>query len=299
MEKHPLEIAGVPLAPVPIAPPGASVSLPTTVVVIEPTARIAFRLRDLWDYRELLYFLFWRDFKVRYKQTLLGGSWAILQPVATMIIFTVFLGRLAKVSSDGIPYSVFAFSGLLPWQLFSFSLTAASASLVGNTQLLTKVYFPRLVIPVSSVLVGLVDFAIASSVMVVLMAYHHIVPTVGILLLPVMVLFAVFAALAVGLILSALNVQYRDVRHTIPFLLQIWMFATPIVYPSSLVPPRWRLLYGLNPMVGVVDGFRWALFGRWTGSGAMVGVSVASTVALFIFGVGYFRRMERNFADLV
>ncbi len=298
MKLQPSDASTIPLGSVSVPPPDPA-SPAAIAVVIEPTARIAFRLRDLWDYRELLYFLFWRDFKVRYKQTLLGGSWAILQPLATMIIFTVFLGRLAKVSSDGIPYSVFAFSGLLPWQLFSFSLTAASASLVGNSQLITKVYFPRLVIPVSAVLVGLVDFAIASSVMVVLMAYHHIVPTAGILMIPLFVLFAVFAALAVGLILSALNVQYRDVRHTIPFLIQIWMFATPIVYPSSLIPQRWRLLYGLNPMVGVVDGFRWALFGKWNGSGAMVAVSVASTIVLFVLGLGYFRRMERNFADLV
>src|SRR4051812_34050640 len=234
---------------------------PPLEVVIEPSQGMSLRLGDVWEYRELLYFLFWRDFKVRYKQTALGATWALLQPVATMAIFTIFLGRLAKISSDGIPYSLFVFSGLLPWQLFSFALNASAGSLVSNTHLLTKVYFPRLIIPISSVLVGLVDFVIALGILALLMAYHRVTPTWGLLVLPLLVVFAVTAALAVGLFLSALNVRYRDVKHTIPFLVQFWMFATPIVYPSSLVPERWRPLYGLNPMAGVVDGFRWALFG--------------------------------------
>ena len=268
-------------------------------IVIEASSGITFRLGDVWAYRELLYFLFWRDFKVRYKQTILGASWAVLQPVATMAVFTIFLGRFAKVSSDGIPYSLFVFSGLLPWQLFAFSLTASSGSLVSNTHLITKVYFPRLVIPISSVLVGLVDFMIASVILVLLMMYHHVTPTPGLLILPLLVAFAVITALAVGLFLSALNVQYRDVKHTIPFLVQFWMFATPIVYPSSLVPEKWRALYGLNPMAGVVDGFRWALFGTSTGSGSLILVSVVSVLLILFVGIAYFRRMERGFADLV
>jgi lipopolysaccharide transport system permease protein len=270
----------------------------TAVVVLEPAARLSLGLRELWTYRELLYFLFWRDVKVRYKQTVLGGAWAIVQPLATMIVFTVFLGRLAKISSDGVPYSIFAYSGLLPWQLFAFALTESSNSLVNSKQLITKVYFPRLIIPISAVMVGLVDFAVASSILIVLMLYHHMVPTIGILVLPLLVAFTMLTALSVGLVMSALNVQYRDVRYTIPFLVQVWMFATPIVYPSSLVPEKWRFLYGLNPMAGVVEGFRWALFGTKSASGLIV-VSVLSVGVLFLLGVIYFRRTERQFADLV
>ncbi len=272
---------------------------PPAAIVVEPSGRLSLRLGDLWRYRELVYFLFWRDVKVRYKQTVLGAAWAVLQPAATMIVFTVFFGRLAKISSDGIPYSLFAFSGLLPWQLFAFSLGESSNSLVSSKQLITKVYFPRLIIPISAVLVGLVDFGIASLFLGGLMIYNHVIPGAGIVVLPLLVLFAVFSALAVGLFLSALNVQYRDVRYTIPFLIQIWMFATPIVYPSSLIPAKWRLLYGLNPMAGVVEGFRWALFGTSTASGALILVSVATVALLFIAGLAYFNRMERYFADLV
>jgi lipopolysaccharide transport system permease protein len=267
-------------------------------IVIEPSRGVSLRLQDLWEFRELLYFLFWRDLKVRYKQTLLGGAWAILQPLATTVIFTVVLGRLAKVSSDGVPYSLFALSGLLPWQLFSFALTASSASLVSNTQLITKVYFPRLIIPISSVLVGLVDFAVGSTTLVALMVYYRVVPTWGILILPLLIVFVIVTALSVGLILSALNVQYRDVRHAVPFLIQIWMFATPVVYPSSLVPARWRVLYGLNPMAGVIDAFRWALWGTRAGTGEVILASIGSVLALLLIGVYYFRSVERNFADL-
>jgi lipopolysaccharide transport system permease protein len=270
-----------------------------TRIVIEPSRGVSLRLRDVWAFRELLYFLFWRDLKVRYKQTVLGGVWAILQPVATTVIFTVVLGRLARVSSDGIPYSLFALSGLLPWQLFSFALTASSQSLVSNTQLITKVYFPRLIIPISSVLVGLVDFMVASTTLAALMAYHHVIPTVGILILPLLVAFVMLTALAVGLVLSALNVQYRDVRHAVPFLIQIWMFATPVVYPSSLIPAKWRTLYGLNPMAGAIDAFRWALWGARPGTSQVIAASVGSVLVLFFLGLYYFRRVERNFADLV
>jgi lipopolysaccharide transport system permease protein len=268
-------------------------------LVIEPASRIRFQLLDLWEYRELLYFLFWRDLKVRYKQTLLGASWAILQPLVTTIVFTIFLGRVAKIGSDGLPYSLFVFSGLLPWQLFAFSLTQSSASLVNSQQLITKVYFPRLIIPVSATLVGLVDFVVSCFVLAVMMLYRHAVPTIGIIFLPLLVLFAIVAALGAGLALSALNVRYRDVRHTIPFLIQIWMFATPIVYPMSSLPEKWRFLFGINPMVGVVEGFRWALFGRWSGNATMMIVSAASVVCMFFIGLTYFRSVERSFADLV
>jgi lipopolysaccharide transport system permease protein len=287
-------------APADAAPATTAIGgdVPLSTVVIEPSKGVGFGLRALWDYRELLYFLFWRDLKVRYKQTALGASWAIIQPVASTAIFTLFLGKLARIASDGIPYSLFALSGLLPWQLFSSALTASSTSLVNNTHLITKVYFPRLIIPLSSVLVGVVDFIIAGLVMAVLMAYHHVAPTIGIVVLPLLAMFAVVAALAVGLVLSALNVQYRDVRHTVPFLIQIWMFGSPIVYPSSLVPEKWRPLYGLNPMAGVVDGFRWALFGSKAGSLQTIAVSVGSVLVMLLVGVTYFRRVERNFADL-
>ena len=282
--------------PAPLVPETIS-DLP--VVVIEPSNRLSFRFREMWAFRELLYFLFWRDVKVRYKQTFLGAAWAIVQPVSTMIIFTIFLGRLAKMSSDNIPYSLFAFSGLLPWQLFSFSLNESASSLVNNKQLITKVYFPRILIPIAAMLVGLVDFLVASVVLVILMAYHRIVPTVGILLAPVLVLFAMVTALSIGLGLSALNVRYRDVRYTVPFIIQIWMFATPIVYPSSLVPERWRPVYGLNPMAGVVEGFRWALFGTSSGGGPLILVSIATVLVLLLVGLAYFQKTEKHFADLV
>ena len=270
------------------------------VTVIEP--RRAWRLldfRELWAYRELLWVLAGRDIRVRYKQTVLGAAWAVLQPVMTMLVFSVFFGDLAKVPSDGIPYPVFAFAALLPWQLFARSLTESGNSLVGNQSLITKVYFPRLVIPMSAVLAGLVDFAIAFVVRVGMMWYYAIVPTIAVLLLPLFVLFTVVTALAVGLWLSSLNVKYRDVRHSIPFLAQFWMFATPVAYPSSLVPESWRALYGLNPMAGVVEGFRWALLGKSEGPGPMVAVSAAAVAVLLIGGLMYFRRVERTFADVV
>ena len=256
-------------------------------------------LKELWEYRELLYFLTWRDIKVRYKQTALGAAWAIIQPVFMMLVFSLFFGRLAKVPSDGIPYPIFTFCALLPWQLFAHALTESSNSLVANERLITKVYFPRLVVPISAVLGGLVDFAIAFVILLLMMFYYGIVPTATIVALPGFILLAIMTALGVGLWLSALNVQYRDVRYTINFLIQFWLFATPVAYPSSIVPEKWRALYGLNPMAGVVEGFRWALLGKSNPPGALLAVSVAVVILILIGGLYYFRRMEAQFADIV
>src|SRR5436190_3016288 len=268
-------------------------------VVIEPRRRLELRLGEVWEYRDLLYFLVWRDVKVRYKQTALGALWAILQPTMTMLVFSIFFGRLAKMPSDGVPYPVFAFTALLPWQLFAYALSESSNSLVGSQNLITKVYFPRLVVPIAAVLAGLVDFAIAFVVLLGLMWYYGIVPTGAIVLLPFFVLLAIATALSVGLWLSSLNVKYRDVRYAIPFLTQFWMFATPVAYPSSIVPAKWRPLLGLNPMAGVVEGFRWALLGRTQGPGPLLAVSTVAVVVLLISGLMYFRQMETTFADLV
>ena len=256
-------------------------------------------LGEVWQYRELLLFLIWRDIKVRYKQTALGAAWAILQPVFSMVVFSLFFGRLAKVPSDGIPYPVFAYCALLPWQLFAYALTESSNSVVANERLITKVYFPRLVIPVAGVLAGLVDFAIAFSVLIILLLSYGIHPTWTVATLPLFVLLAILTALAVGLWLSALNVQYRDVRYTVGFLTQLWLFLSPVAYPSSLVPERWRPLYGLNPMAGVVEGFRWALLGKTPAPGAMLAVSVLVVILLLAGGLFYFRRMENSFADVI
>jgi lipopolysaccharide transport system permease protein len=271
-----------------------------SALVIRPSKGwTALDLAGLWRYRELIFFLSWRDIKVRYKQTALGVAWAVIQPVFTMVVFSVFFGRLAGIPSDGLPYPIFAFCALLPWQLFAYSLTESSNSLVANQNLLTKVYFPRLIIPLSSVIAGLVDFAIAFVVLIGMIGYYHIIPTQAIWTLPLFVLLAVSLALGVGLWLSALNVRYRDVRYTLPFLTQVWLVATPIAYPSSLVPEQWRALYGLNPMAGVVEGFRWALLGTGRTPGALLTVSVFATFAILLSGLYYFRRMERTFADMV
>lgn len=264
-----------------------------------PSGWASIGVRELWEYRELLYFLVWRDIKVRYKQTVLGAAWAVIQPLFMMVVFSLFFGKLAKVPSDGIPYPVFTFCALLPWQLFAFALTESSNSLVGNQNLITKVYFPRLVVPISAVLGGLMDFAIAFVILLVMMFYFGIVPGWQIITLPGFIVLAVLTALSVGLWLSALNVQYRDVRYTIGFLVQIWLFATPVAYPSSLVPEKWRPLYGLNPMAGVVEGFRWALLGKAQPPGVLLWVSVAVVVVLLLGGLYYFRRMEQKFADIV
>lgn len=256
-------------------------------------------LKDLWEYRELLYFLTWRDIKVRYKQTALGAAWAIIQPLLMMIAFSIFFGRLVKVPSDGVPYPVFVYCALLPWQLFTHALVQSSNSLVSNERLITRVYFPRLVIPLSAVLAGLVDFAISFAVLVAIMGYYGITPNLAILTLPLFILLAVMTAFGVGVWLSALNVQYRDVRHTLPFLSQFWLLATPVAYPSSLVPESWRAVYGLNPMVGVVEGFRWALLGKTEGPGVLLAVSTGVVIVVLVGGLFYFRRMEDTFADVV
>jgi lipopolysaccharide transport system permease protein len=257
------------------------------------------RLREVWDFRELLFFLTWRDVKIRYKQTALGASWAVLQPVLTMLVFSLFFGTLAKIPSDGVPYPIFAFCGLLPWQLFSYALVNSANSLVANERLVSRVYFPRLIIPLASVLAGLVDFAIAFVVLLLMMFHYRMLPTAAIWTLPLFVLLAVLAALAVGLGLSALNVRFRDVRHALPFLTQIWLFATPIAYPSSLVPAKWRALYGINPMAGVVEGFRWALLAGTAAPGPLVLVSSVVVIVGLVIGLLYFMSVERSFADVL
>jgi len=267
--------------------------------MIQPVGKFeGLNLRELWSYRDLLFFLIWRDVTVRYKQTLLGAAWAIIQPFFTMIVFSLFFGRLAKVPSDGIPYPIFVYAALLPWTYFSTALGQSANSLVGSANLITKVYFPRLIIPASMVVAGLVDFAIAIVILIAMMIYYGISPTGAILLLPLFLLLAIMTALAAGLWLSALNVNYRDVRHIMPFLIQFWMFATPVAYPSSLLSEPWRTVYGLNPMVGVIEGFRWALLGA-PPPGPLIGVSVLVSLIAFVGGLFYFRRMEETFADVV
>lgn len=269
-------------------------------VRIRPSGgRVPLRLREVWEYRELVYFLCWRTIRVRYKQTVLGAAWAIIQPVFTMVVFSVVFGRLINVPSDGIPYPIFAYCGLLPWQLFAQALTESGNSMVNNERLITKVYFPRLVIPFSTVLVSLLDFAFAGMVLAGMMAYYRILPGAGLWLLPLLTIQAVAAALGMGLWLSALNVRYRDIRYVIPLLAQLWLFATPIAYPSSLVPEGWRVLLGLNPMTGVVEGFRWALLGTRAEVGSLLLLSALITAGLLMSGAIYFRRMERTFADLL
>jgi len=272
-----------------------------------PTLRIApskgwvpLKLKDLWEYRELLYFLIWRDIKVRYKQTALGATWAIIQPFFTMVVFSIFFGHLAKVPSDGIPYPLFSFAALVPWTFFANGLSQSSNSLVGSGTLITKVYFPRLIIPLASVFSGIVDFVLAFIVLLGMMVYYGLFPTtMNVLWLPLFLLLALTTSLGMGLWLSALNVEYRDVRYIVPFITQFWMLATPIGYPSSLLQQPWRTLYGLNPMVGVAEGFRWALLGTNTAPGPIIAVSSAAAVLILVTGAFYFRRMEKTFADLV
>jgi lipopolysaccharide transport system permease protein len=256
-------------------------------------------LGDIWTYRELLYFFVWRDIKVRYKQTAIGAAWAVLQPFMTMLVFSLFFGRLAKIPTGGLPYPVFYYCALLPWTYFASALQNATNVVVDQQRVITKVYFPRMVLPISSVLSGLVDFAIAFVMVLVLMAYYHIAPTLAVLLLPVFLLLGVLTALGVGLWLSALNAIYRDVRYVVPFLIQFWMFASPVAYPSSLIPARWRWLYGLNPMAGVIDGFRWALTGQGRPPDLMLLASAAMVLLLLIGGFIYFNKMESTIADVV
>lgn len=267
----------------------------------------ALNLADIWNYRELVYFLIWRDIKVRYKQTLLGAAWAIIQPFFTMVVFTIFFGRLAGVPSDGVPYPIFSYTGLLPWGLFTKALTDAGRAMVANRAMITKIYFPRLVIPLASVLSGLVDFAIAFLVLIGMIFYYNNVPgeydsisiSPTILTLPLFLLLALVTALGVGLWLSALNVRYRDINYILPFLTQFWLFITPVAYPASMIPEQWRWLYALNPMTGVVEGFRWALLGTGSGPDLMLAVSTTISILALISGLFYFRRMERTFADMV
>jgi lipopolysaccharide transport system permease protein len=267
---------------------------------IQPSAGwTSLGLAELWEYRELLYFLIWRDIKVRYKQTVLGAGWAIIQPMFTMLVFSLFFGRLAKVPSDGIPYPLFSYTALVPWTFFAQGLSQSSDSLVGSANLIKKIYFPRLAIPIGTVCAGMVDFALAFSVLLVLEFFYHVHPTRNILWLPVFVLLALVTALGVGLWLSAFNVKYRDVKYVVPFFTQIWMFMTPIAYPSSLLSGKWRVIYGLNPMAGVVEAFRWAMLGTKTAPSAMIGISWAAAVILLVSGAYYFRRMEKTFADVV
>jgi lipopolysaccharide transport system permease protein len=286
----------------------ATSNQPEMVVYMRPSRGwSALNLRELWRYRELIYFLIWRDIKVRYKQTALGASWAIIQPFVTMVVFSLFFGKLAKIPSDNIPYPIFSYTALLPWGLFSKALTDAGRSLVAQRTLITKVYFPRLSIPIASVLSGLVDFGLAFIVLVAMMLYYNYAPnqsyqvylTPAVLTLPLFLLLAMVTALGVGLWLSALNVNYRDVNYVLPFLTQVWFFMTPITYSTSMIPDRAQLLYALNPMVGVVEGFRWALLGTGTSPGPLLAVSTTIAILVLISGLFYFRRMERTFADMV
>jgi lipopolysaccharide transport system permease protein len=272
----------------------------TTEIAIEPSRGwVSLKLGELWQYRELLLFLVWRDFKVRYKQASLGVAWAMLQPLMTMVIFSVIFGELARLPSEGIPYPVFSYAALLPWQLFSGALTRSGSSLVGNATLLTKVYFPRLIIPLSATIGGLVDFGISFLVLLGLMFYYKIVPGWAILWVPLLIVFTLVTALSVGLWLSALNVEYRDVQHVIPFIIQAWMYASPVAYSAELIPSGpWRFVYGVNPVAGVIQSFRWALLGAKP-PGELMLVSVGVVVVLLITGLYYFRRMEKVFADVV
>ncbi len=275
---------------------GESVS----VLRIEPShGWVSLKLHEVWEYRELLYFLTWRDIKVRYKQTVLGAAWAIIQPFFTMVVFSLFFGRLAKMPSDGIPYPIFAYAALVPWTFFAHGLTQSSNSLVGSASLIKKVYFPRLAIPISSVISGAVDFVLAFSVLLVMMVFYGIIPTVNVIWLPFLLVLTFVTALGVGLWFSAMNVQFRDVRYTVPFVTQFWLFATPIAYPSSLLAEPWRTVYGINPMVGVVEGFRWALLGTDTAPGPVILVSSLAALLILVGGAFYFRRMEKTFADVV
>lgn len=275
-------------------------NLAPEVVRLAPTSGWrALGIKELLKYRELLYFLAWRDVKVRYKQTIFGAAWAILQPVLAMVVFSIFFGRLANMPSDGLPYPVFSYAGLLPWTMFATGLSQSALSMVGSANLVTKVYFPRLLIPMAAVVPSVVDFALAFLVLAGMMVWYGIAPTAGALLLPLFILLALVTVLGTGFWLAALNVRFRDVRFAVPFIIQIWLFATPVVYPSSLLSEPWRTLYALNPMVGVVDGFRWGLLGTGRAPGLSTALSAAMAVVMFVSGMFYFRRMERTFADSV
>jgi len=272
----------------------------TILVTIEPPKSwVSLRLRDLWQYRELLYFLTWRDVKVRYKQTLLGAAWAILQPLLTMLIFTLLFGRFAGIPSEGIPYPLFAFGGLLIWIFFSNSVTNSGNSLVASANLLTKIYFPRMIIPAAAVGAGLVDLLLAFVIQIVLMAYYQVRVTWAITMIPLLVLLTTMLALGVGMWLSALNVKYRDIRYAIPFLIQLWMFASPIIYPLSMLPAKWQWVLMLNPLTGIIQNFRVALFGNQNFEWKSLAASAVITLLVLVYSTFSFRRMERHFADIV
>jgi lipopolysaccharide transport system permease protein len=273
-----------------------------SMIKIEPTRGWnTLKLGDIWRYRELVYFLTWRDIKVRYKQTLLGVAWAVLQPVVTMVIFSLIFGRVAKLDSEGMPYPIFSYTALLPWQLFSKAITDAGQSMVKNRSMITKIYFPRLVIPLSSILGGMVDFFVAFLILLGMMFYYQIKPTSNIWTLPLFLVLSMVTALGAGLWFSALNVRYRDIRYILPFLTRVWLYVTPVAYSSQYISENWQVIYALNPMAGVVQGFRWAILGTEMGTSTLVTLSTSSVIAIFILisGLFYFRRMERTFADVV
>jgi homopolymeric O-antigen transport system permease protein len=267
--------------------------------ITSSTNWLALRLSELWDYRELLYFFVWRDVKVRYKQTAIGAAWAIIQPLLTVVTFTVIFGQFAKMPSDGLPYPVFSYAALLPWNYFASSLNRSIGSVVEGANLITKVYFPRLLLPISATVSGLIDFTISFIFLLLMIAWYGIIPTWGALLLPCFILLAMLTALSVGLWLSVLNVRYRDVGQAIPFLIQIWLFASPVAYPVSVVPDKWRALYSLNPLAGVIEGFRWALLGRQMPDIQLIIISTAVVLLLLTGGLIFFKRMENTFADVV
>jgi lipopolysaccharide transport system permease protein len=284
--------------PPPVTPLAISGEREPTIRIRPPKKWVPINVSELWHYRELLYSFISRDVKIRYKQTALGFLWAIIQPLFLMVVFTLFFGNLAQVPSEGIPYPLFSFAGLLPWTLFAEGLTRSTTSMVSNANIMTKVYFPRLIMPLSGILSPLVDFAIAFVILIIMMAYYGFVPTIAIVLLPAFILLAVLTSFAVGLWLSALNVKYRDFQYTLPFLIQLWLFVSPVVYPASMVPQQWQFLYALNPMSGVIEGFRWALFGTNPPQG-MIFISACVVVVLLVGGLFYFKRMEQYFADVV
>jgi lipopolysaccharide transport system permease protein len=282
----------------PVSPPHDEQPIPE-VLIEPPRGWEALNLREIWEYRELLYFLTWRDIKVRYKQTAIGAAWAIIQPVTAMVIFSVIFGELMNVPSEGLPYPVFSYAALLPWNFFAGALTRSANSLVQDVNLISKVYFPRLILPMAAVLSLVVDFAIAFVILLGIMLYYGILPGVAVLALPFFLLLAFLTAISVGIWLAALYVKYRDIGYVIPFLINLWLFVTPVVYPSSIIPTWLQPLYALNPMAGVVEGFRWALLGQESAPGLVIAVSTVAVLLLFVSGLFYFRRMENEFADVV
>ncbi len=277
-----------------------TVKKPETVIIQPVKGLVALNLRDLWIYRELVYFLTWRDLKVRYKQSVLGVLWAIIKPFLAMVVFTIFFGNLAKLPSDGLPYPIWSYTGLLPWEFFAAALSVSARSMLTSGNMVSKIYFPRIIVPLASVFANLVDFLIAFVILIGMMIFYHITPTINMLWLPAFMLLSVITALGVGLWFSALLVMYRDINYMLPFITQIWMFISPVVYASSVVPEKWRVLYSLNPMAGVVEGFRWALLGTQQSiSPLMIAISSVIALTLFISGLFFFRRMERVFADMI